>query len=949
MIKEQVNVLLAKYNKKEVINRLAEDVKYDYDEYTMLKLAEVYYDSGNIKESKKLIKKMQRLFPMGEYYEKIKKLLEKIEETKDITQIEKDRNYSVASKLETGIVREDDFDENMNNEEIIIPESIDSYFDDTIGLEFVKKEIGSLYDLLCLQNDRKNRNYNPNLIETSHFAIIGNRGSGKTMIANIICKLLYTFKINSNSEAVLIRGREIAKAFYDSGEKGINKLFSEISNKSIIIENYEEIMLEYEDINFRTIAICLENIMKQHQLDSSIIITGNSESIQNLLSVDDTFSDILYSIITIKKYSPEELIYIADKLATERALKIQDNAKKSLKQVIEREFNNAEFMNAITLKRYIDNAIERMAQRYKKIKHAEKDNVSDKDMIYLLDEDFGFDEINSKKSDELMGELDELIGLESVKQEIKKQINFIKVAKNASKTGVEVKSINGSNHMLFIGNPGTGKTTVAKLIGKIYYNLGILSKGHTIMCTRSDLVAKYVGHTAINVKNKFKQAMGGVLFIDEAYALKQSERDEFGQEAIDELTQRIEENRNNLVVILAGYPDNMDEFIKSNEGLKSRFRKKIIFEDYTVKDMINIFKNMVKQSNMKLENGIDDLLYNLILSRSKETKFGNARGVRNIYEDVLDARNERLSKGYITMSTDKTFYETIIAEDLNKIFKNKKDVKKTLDELLDELNGLTGLESVKKKINEMVQTIKVHTQMKAQGLEVTEQFGTLHLVFKGNAGTGKTTVARLLGQIYRELGILKKDVFKEVQRKDLVEKYQGQSAKKVEKIVKEAEGGILFIDEAYSLDLGEHDTFGHEVIDTLVPLLENKKDNLMVILAGYSKEMDSFLEANQGLYSRLSNEIFFDDYTMDELIDIFKWMVADKKLILNFEFENIIKEQIIREKKSNKDFGNARGVRNLLDRIILKMNVRLGKSIDAGETLTKEDFITLVKEDFIIN
>lgn len=942
MEKEQVNILISEKNTEEVINQLLEEVKYDYDEYTMLKLAETYQNIGNIKEAKKLIKKMLRLFPSGDYAEQTEKLKDLLEgktenKTKSIDNNDTDVNISG-----TGMLKEDNSEESAK-----IPDSIHEYFKDNVGLESVENELEGLYNLLCLQNDRKNNDFQPDLINNLHFAIVGNRGCGKTMVGNIICKLLYSFGMLSNTDTVLIQGRDIARSFNAEGDKGIIKLFSVISNKSVIVENYEDILKEYDDINLRAIALCLENIMKEHSLVNAVIITGNNESIQQLLAVDETFQDTLYSIIKIQPYSPENLVIIAEKLARERALSIQKRTKDSLLRAIEREYKNEEFMNAITLKRYIDEATSRMAKRYKVLKQSENTVVSDKDLVCLLPEDFGFSEIAEDTLEKLLEELDSLTGLSSIKTQIKKQVDFIKVANKAREAGSDRKISAGAKHMLFIGNPGTGKTTVAKLIGKIYHNLGVLSKGDTVMCTRSDLVAEYVGSTAPQVRQKVKEAMGGVLFIDEAYSMVQNENDSFGKEAVDELIVQMENNRDNFVVILAGYPEKMKEFLKSNPGFKSRIRNEIIFEDYNVEEMVDIFKCMVKNDNMQLENGIDELLHNFIQSKSKAKDFGNARGVRNVYEDVIDLLNERLEKTGLNNKLNKKQYNTILATDLENVLENKTSVRKSLDDLLNELNGLIGLESVKKKVNEIVRSVQVSEYAKNNGIDITDEKGTLHLVFKGNAGTGKTSVARLLGQIYKELGVLKKDVFIETGRKDLVGRYLGHTAKQVENIIKEADGGVLFIDEAYSLVQGEHDEFGQEAIDALVAELENKRDSLMVIVAGYSDKMDMFLDANQGLSSRLSNEIYFEDYTIDELQKIFNYMVSDRKLLLQNGLEETIKELIQKEKEATKDFGNARGVRNFIERVITRKNVRLASALDAGEKPSEEEFKTLIKEDFI--
>jgi SpoVK/Ycf46/Vps4 family AAA+-type ATPase len=597
-------------------------------------------------------------------------------------------------------------------------------------------------------------------------------------------------------------------------------------------------------------------------------------------------------------------------------------------------------MNAISLNRMLDKAAVKMAERY-----YDKSDTSEADMVYLMPEDFET-EMGEENLDELLAELENLTGLHAVKAELRKRIEAIVAQQKAEEAGSERKDGNGTLHMLFTGNPGTGKTTVARLVGRIYQALGVLPRGgNMVECTRSDLVGQYQGHTALKVREKVKEAMGGVLFIDEAYALCRDDKDTFGHEAVDELIAAIENSRGSMMVILAGYKKEMKEFLKSNPGFSSRIRKQIEFEDYSVDEMTEIFQSMVRGKKMQLAPDANEALQQMLEVRSKIPDFGNARGVRNLFEEVVEALNERLVRESVGMPLSGEQYDTICKEDIECVAGKKLEGEKTLEELLEELNSLTGLGSVKAKVQEMVDDLQVKAYMKEQGLDVAEGHGTLHMVFKGNAGTGKTTVARLIGQIYRKLGVLKKNVFVEVGRKDLVANYLGQTATLVLKKVEEADGGILFIDEAYTLVNGAHDDFGLEAVNTLVAELENRRASLMVIVAGYADEMQKFLDANQGLASRLSNEILFEDYTIDELMSIFVSMVKKKGMLLSPGLEESVRQMITEEKAAVKDFGNARGVRNILERIEKKKSSRIAARMRAGDTPSREEFMTITQED----
>jgi stage V sporulation protein K len=219
-------------------------------------------------------------------------------------------------------------------------------------------------------------------------------------------------------------------------------------------------------------------------------------------------------------------------------------------------------------------------------------------------------------------------------------------------------------------------------------------------------------------------------------------------------------------------------------------------------------------------------------------------------------------------------------------------------------------------------------------------------VFLGNAGTGKTTVARLIGQIYEKLGVLKNgDIFVECSRAGLIGQYQGHTTKKVEDKVKEAEGGILFIDEAYDLCHGNNDDFGREIVSTLLKEIEDKRDNLMVIMAGYKDKIEEFFGTNQGLKSRMATQITFEDYTVEELTRIFYYMAASNQLIVEAGLEEFIKQRISEELQKQTDFGNARGVRNLYEEVIRKQALRLF-DLESG-SITKEKLNLIIREDFI--
>ena len=242
---------------------------------------------------------------------------------------------------------------------------------------------------------------------------------------------------------------------------------------------------------------------------------------------------------------------------------------------------------------------------------------------------------------DLLAELDGYIGLQTVKEEVHNLINMASVYQLRRQHDLPTTDM--SLHLVFTGNPGTGKTMMARMMARIYRSLDIMSRGQLVEVDRSGLVAGYVGQTAIKTQKVIEKAMGGVLFIDEAYALNGRSENDFGQEAIDTILKAMEDHRDDLVVIVAGYTDLMDRFIHSNPGLESRFNRFLLFDDYTTDEMVEIFRMQCKKGCYQLTEEAQPLIRDYIAEESADDSFGNARGVRNLFEHVLVAQNNRLA------------------------------------------------------------------------------------------------------------------------------------------------------------------------------------------------------------------------------------------------------------------------------------------------------------------
>ena len=302
-----------------------------------------------------------------------------------------------------------------------------------------------------------------------------------------------------------------------------------------------------------------------------------------------------------------------------------------------------------------------------------------------------------EKIEDLKAELIELIGLEGIKREVNNLINMVTIHNLRKQNGL--KTVDMSLHMVFSGNPGTGKTMIARLMARIYRSLGVLSKGHLVEVDRSGLVAGYVGQTAAKTSEVIQKAMGGVLFIDEAYSLTSGKADnDFGQEAVDTILKAMEDNREDLVVIVAGYDGLMDEFIHSNPGLESRFNRYLHFDDYSIDEMMAILDLQLKKGQYQLNEGAQAAVRDYIVdANTGSIAFGNARGVRNIFERLLVAQANRLAEASdLTTEALMTITEADVDaakksdDKLNKALQERAEHEEAAHKALEELEKLSA-------------------------------------------------------------------------------------------------------------------------------------------------------------------------------------------------------------------------------------------------------------------
>ncbi|MEV0057085.1 AAA family ATPase [Saccharopolyspora shandongensis] len=520
--------------------------------------------------------------------------------------------------------------------------------------------------------------------------------------------------------------------------------------------------------------------------------------------------------------------------------------------------------------------------------------------------------------DKLLAELDDLVGLDGVKREVETLVRLHQMAERRAAAGLPSPPM--SQHLVFTGSPGTGKTTVARFYGRILAALGVLRKGQLVECARPDLVAAVVGGTALKTAEVFEKALGGVLFIDEAYTLSQGGGGggpDFGREAIDTLVKLMEDHRDDVVVIVAGYTNDMRQFLAANAGLSSRFSRTIDFADYSSSELVTIVEGMCQNHHYQLEFETRSALHGYFTALPRDSSFGNGRTARKVFEEMVGRQAYRLGDDRSVTAAQLT---RLLPEDLGPLpgaavgaGAGKIDEER-VEQLLGTLRSLVGLAEVKAEVAAMVDLLASARQREAAGLPSPPV--SRHLVFAGPPGTGKTTVARLYGSLLSAMGVLAQGQVIEVARADMVGEYVGHTARRTTEAFDRARGGVLFIDEAYTLSSGgsrgSGPDFGREAIDTLVKLMEDHRDEVVVIAAGYEQEMGGFIAANPGLSSRFSHRVRFADYTADELVTIFNQHAAESGYECTGPSVAALRAHFAAVQRGS-SFGNGRYARQVLD------------------------------------
>ncbi|MFP4423321.1 MAG: AAA family ATPase [Desulfococcaceae bacterium] len=763
----------------------------------------------------------------------------------------------------------------------------------------------------------------PNL----HLALTGNPGTGKTTIARLLGEIF--------REAGLLELGHMVKASRDDlvagyiGQTALQtaeKVQEAMGGVLFIDEAYR--LSEGGERDFGTEAVeTVMEAMSNHMGEFSAVIAGYPEPIQRFLDANPGLRRRFgNNVIHIPDYEPELLhhIFIAQVQRNNRRL------AKRLETLLPDFFHNwfaardpEHFGNAgdvISLYETMD------ANRAYRTSGADMEREERK---VLTPEDLPEEmkeHLRKRKAatvEEALARLDDLVGLESVKEWLRKLTHRMRLLQEEQRRGLETEPP-FPGHYVFSGRPGTGKTTVARVLGEVFQILGLLGRSQVHEVVPGDLIDKYVGGTEEKCAAVYKKALNGVLFIDEAHQLADGGDNAPGRIAVRQLVPFMLNNRENLCVVMAGYPEEMERLLELDPGLKSRFNPTVVFEDFSAEELLAVFDGILEKRGEIAAPGLRDELRRLfeVWAVDKKADFGNARDVNNLVERMRENRADRLAECDVSECTDADL-RTFAAADIPEAEKRRMGKKvDRLEDVLAELDQLIGLEGVKRTVRTLINRLKVEKLRGGEG-----NLAPGHYLFTGNPGTGKTTVARLMGEMFRALGLLKKGHLVETGRSDLVAGYQGQTALKTREVLESSLDGVLFIDEAYQLVESDRDSFGKEALETLVAFMENHRDRLCIIAAGYPEPMRRFVARNPGLPSRFSAEILFENYGAEEMVEIFQLMAGRQNMTLADGLPEALRETFGRMAAGAGDtFGNGREVRKLLDAMLSRQADRLAEA-----------------------
>lgn len=699
---------------------------------------------------------------------------------------------------------------------------------------------------------------------TLHTAIVGNPGTGKSTAAKLLCDLYRGLGLIDITEVPVTKTAELTSF---SGEtEAVNSLVRRARGSAVIFEDAHELYhteaknYDAEQKIIRALANALDN--KEEFSDWTLILTGDADGIAALLSANPDLKRHFSEPILMEDFTTDQLNEIVDTYCVEHQLRLSGEAREKVRAMIRHKRDrrspsrgNAHFVHWL----FTENILPAMYRRLH-----EKEYYTDVDLQTVEAEDVP--DLGSPEDG--MEALDALIGLGKIKNRIKDYLHAVRLAERRTKAGLQTGM--PRLHMAFLGNPGTGKTTVADIIGRIFASWGILSEGRVIRTEKSQMVGQYIGETEFKMNKLLAQARGNILFIDEAYQLVEGGEKDFGRIVMNSLLTELGKADPDMVVIIAGYTAPMKQLLESNEGIESRFPNVFTFEDYTPNELLEIGKLMIRRQGFALTAGAEDRMRRIIEDEASRPSphFGNGRFVSNLLQNEILAS---LGKRTATLpSPTPEDLSTILPEDVV-IDKARKDADfddAAIDAALSRLDRLAGLDNVKKAVRNFVRSVRY---LHAIGEPYVGK-GLLSWRFVGNTGTGKSTVAEIMAAILKGMRLLSNSHVTQIKGERIFNVPDSDCEAVLREAVKKSCNGLIFIDADDPKFHAGHDSYGRSVEQVRLKIADIALElggECALILAELSAPNMTVAEqlSDAGVYE-FDHTLVFKDFSPEELFDI---------------------------------------------------------------------------------
>ena len=801
----------------------------------------------------------------------------------------------------------------------------------------------------CRLHSRSMNNY-PTVDILPSFMIPGPPGVGKTTIVRLMGRIFADAHMLRSGHVVCARASDIISDHIGGTARQVTELFDRAENGILFIDEAYGLYSDPNDRssgNFKRDAIdAIVQAMTDNSRHVIVVFAGypnskpdSTDGVEALFRCNAGLRSRVKDIIYLNEYSASLLAEITmNRFLNNKAGITVDKSitMEGLEMVYEKKLrtrNKKTFGNARDAIAFADDVINNAVVNKRRVIMAE-DFPNEYQKLVVCQKE-SFDEIIRMVNEQYPG------GLGNIAGRIAKEIACrIKSARKRKKKALKKQKEKRS--MIFTGRPGSGKTTIAKLIPKLLGTLGIMSGTEAVIITNP------ADCTPQELQDKIDQAvtLNTVLFIDEAYSLR--------EDTVTALLSPMTDESLELVVIFALYEKEYDDFIKKNDGLESRCDHYSI-DDYTPSQLIDIFKRMCSNIGygysdelVREEDNLGLLFRNWYDTREVNDSYANARDVEQLITKMglnCDMRNED--------SDDDAEYILTVQDIPGKYMETIEVLRKNADlkTVLAEFDNYYGFDKLRSVVTSISNTNKVD-RIFEKFYNKKPDFSIGHFAFVGGSGTGKTTAGELFAKALYSVGLLKTPKFTKLLAGDLIAGYVGQTAGKTREKLNEGRYGVILIDEAYHLMVSDEtangDSFKKDAVNELLVFLEQEMGKTVVIFCGYKEPIQKMIESHEGLSSRVTNIIDFDSYNEDECFDIFKLMLSKKDpgYVLDTDAEEVCRERI-RERIAAADFSNARDMRTLADRAVTGNRERMKKYIDEQreDEVTKEIFITIKAED----